>query len=160
MAAIAAPPAIAVGQGISDSSFNDKVRRDLSCRGLVATPVAASRVSTHRARWNTDKATGQAHRGPPLEHERSKGCVRARRATFELLANISAVADAVRTSLGPKGMDKMVSLELRQHLLTTTDYDWHWRGCHYQRRSYHPAAHGGAAPRRAHACRAVQGAGH
>lgn len=66
---------------------------------------------------------------------------------------ITAVADAVRTSLGPKGMDKMVL-----HSGTNNDDDKliskpnaidpnrKWRGGHHKRRSYHLEAHGCFAP--------------
>lgn len=61
------------------------------------------------------------------------------------MLSVKAVSDAVRTSLGPKGMDKMVSLDDRART-DISDPDFDWRGRHHQRRSDYSQAHGCSPP--------------
>lgn len=52
---------------------------------------------------------GKAHGGPPEQHDGRQGCAAPPAAPAPpLIRSPAAVADAVRTSLGPRGMDKMI----------------------------------------------------
>ncbi len=73
------------------------------------------------------------------------------------IANAKAIAELVRTSLGPRGMDKMIQMpdgevllfELSPFVSVTLNP---CSGTHHQRRCHHHAAFAGRPPRREDAC--------
>ena len=59
---------------------------------------------------------GQADGSSLVEHGRCKRCALTSLYTIQLLTSHIAISDAVRTSLGPRGMDKMVRARPIDHL--------------------------------------------
>ena len=116
----------------SNAAFNDKVRNRTDHLHL---PLTSSRAN----RWNS------ACRIWSRRRVRSSLMPEG-----EDAEDITAISDAVRTSLGPRGMDKMVSTRPAQigcAFLTCPDPNIERRGDRHKRWCNHPQEHPGPAPR-------------
>jgi len=101
----------------------------------------------------TDDVVGEAHGAEAVKHGCCERWVQSHetRDIFELI-RLPAISDAVRTSLGPRGMDKMVKtssdLPDLSHLTSFPDPNRQRRGYRYQRWSYHSQEYPSTSPRR------------
>ena len=116
----------------------------------LTTPLQFPSERLHDGRSSSVKAgrvqrQGEAAGSSPIKHHCRQRFVRRVSATLTPVA----VADAVRTSLGPKGMDKMVEhLSLALNDAIRVDSDWQRTSRHLQRRCHDLEAHVGHAPGR------------